>query len=101
MPKMSTSKPEDVFRKKGEVVYRNIGGESLLVPIVNNVGDLSSIYTLNEIGTRIWELLDGKRSVREVTRLITNEYDVSEDVAMDDVCGFINELIDIRFLERV
>lgn len=98
---MFTLGPEDVFRKKGEVVFRNIGGESLLVPIVNNVGDLSSIYTLNETGTRIWGLLDGKRSVREITQLITDEYDVSEDVAIDDVGGFINELVNIRFLEKV
>lgn len=98
---MLTLRPEDVFRKKGEVVFRNIGGESLLVPIVDNVGDLSSIYTLNETGTRIWGLLDGRRSIREITQLITDEYDVSEDVAIDDVGGFINELVNIRFLEKV
>lgn len=101
MPKTFTLRPEDVFRKKGEVVFRDIGGESLLIPIVNNVGDLSSIYTLNEIAARIWGLIDGRRSVREITRLLTDEYDVSEDVVMDDVSGFIEELVNIRFLERV
>ena len=50
-----------VFCHDPNIVDRNIAGEVILVPIRNNVGDLESIYTLNETAARIWELLDGVR----------------------------------------
>ena len=44
---------------------RQIAGEYILVPIRQSAGEVESIYTLNEVGTRIWELLDGQRSLLE------------------------------------
>lgn len=32
-------------------------------------------YSLNELGAAIWELIDGRRPILEVTRLIEAEYD--------------------------
>ncbi|MBI5233128.1 MAG: PqqD family protein [Deltaproteobacteria bacterium] len=97
---MTSRQTDTVFIKGRNVVFRQIGDESVLVPIADNVGDLSCIYTLNETGTRIWELLDGKRDIREIIGVITDEYDISADAARDDVCEFINELVGINFLEK-
>ena len=97
---MTSLYSDSILTKNQDVVFRQIGDESVLVPIANNVGDLSSIYTLNETGTRIWELLDGKRNIVEITGLITDEYDVPMDAARADVCEFIDELIGIKFLEK-
>ena len=43
------------FVKDPNIVSRKIAGEVILVPIRKNVGDLESIYTLNEVAARIWE----------------------------------------------
>jgi hypothetical protein len=51
------------FIKETDFVTREVAGETIIVPIRGNVGDLNSIYTLNEVGTKIWELIDGKNSV--------------------------------------
>ena len=90
----------NVFRKNLNVVFRQIGDESLLIPIANEVGDLSNIYNLNEIGTKIWELIDGERNVTEICRLITDEYDAPTDVVMNDMLEFINDLDGIKFLQE-
>ncbi len=92
--------PHAVFKKNQGVVFRRIGDECVLVPIVNNAGDLSSVYTLNEVGTRIWELLDGNRSIAVLCKAIEDEYEVSADTAAADVSEFIGELIGIKFLEE-
>ena len=88
------------FRKNPDVVFRRIGEECVLVPIVNNVGDLSSIYTLNETGTRLWELLDGNRDLGELCKAVEAEYEVSADTAAGDISEFIGELTSIKFLEE-
>jgi len=88
-----------ILRKNLNVVFRQIGDESLLIPIANEVGDLSNIYNLNEVGTKIWELIDGERNVTEICRLITDEYDAPTDVVMNDMLEFINDLDGIKFLQ--
>ena len=89
-----------VFMKSQNVVFRQIGDESILIPVANEVGDLSNIYNLNEIGTKIWEYIDGERDVNEICRLITDEYDAPIDVVMNDTVEFINDLDGIKFLEE-
>lgn len=86
--------------KNKNVVFRQIGDESLLIPVANEVGDLSNIYNLNEIGTKIWEYIDGERDVMEICRLITDEYDAPTDVVMNDMVEFINDLDGIKFLQE-
>ena len=51
------------YIKSGEFVTRAIAGETIVVPIKAGVGDLDSIYTLNEVGATIWGLIDGTTTV--------------------------------------
>lgn len=90
---------ESVFRKSDSVVSRKIDDETIVVPIRQNVGDLESIYTLNEVGARVWELLDGKNTVRQIIQMITNEYDVGADQSENDVLDFLKQLIEINMVE--
>ena len=89
-----------VFRKNLNVVFRQIGDESLLIPLVSEVGDLSNIYNLNEIGTKIWEYIDGERDVIEICKLVTDEYDAPFDAVVNDTVEFINDLGSIKFLQK-
>lgn len=89
-----------IFSKSPNVVFRQIGDESILIPVANEVGDLSNIYNLNEIGTKIWEFIDGERDVSEICRLIADEYDAPVNVVMNDTAEFIGNLDDIKFLQK-
>jgi hypothetical protein len=80
------------FVKDTQVVTRSIAGETIIVPIASGVGDLDSIYTLNEVGTSIWQLLDGRRSVSEVVDSIAGEYEVPRSEAETDVSEFLDSL---------
>lgn len=91
---------EAVFVKSEAIVSRQIDDEAILVPIQNNIGDLESIYNLNEVGARIWELLDGKNTVQSIISIITHEFEVSETQAEDDTMGFIRQLAKIGAIEK-
>jgi len=56
------------------------------------VGDLNSIYTLNEVGTKIWELIDGKNSVSKIVEAVHNAYEVTPEEAEKDTIDFLNTL---------
>jgi len=80
------------YIKESDFVARDIAGETIIVPIKSNVGDLNSIFTLNEIGTMIWGLIDGKRSVSEIAEAVCNAYEVTPQAAEKDTLEFLNTL---------
>jgi hypothetical protein len=73
------------------VVARVIGGETLVVPVHGDVGDLASVYSFNETGTRIWEALADPRSVDELASLVESQYLTSAENARLDIERFLEE----------
>lgn len=80
------------FVKDENLMARNIAGETLIVPIRNSIGDLNSIYTLNEVGARVWQLIDGRRSVNQIAAVISTEYDVAGELAKTDVLELLDSM---------
>jgi len=74
------------------VVARIVAGETLIVPVRSNVGDLASIYSFNHTGTLIWKLLESPRAMTELVSAVAREYDMDFSVAEPDVIAFVNEL---------
>jgi hypothetical protein len=80
------------YQSDPSIVARDIAGEMILVPIRNNVGDLESIYTLNETATFLWEHLDGDRTLKEIKQEMLEAFEVSDEVAEQDIVEFIEQL---------
>ena len=85
-----------VFKKSDAMVFRKIGDEYILVPVRQGVGDLESIYTLNETAARIWELLDGTAKGAEIRDKIAQEFDVTPEEAEKDLVHHLKELASIQ-----
>ena len=66
-------------------VTRRIGDETLIVPVTGRVGDLDAIYTLNEVGSFVWDLIDGTRTATAIVDALVAAYDVSPEAATRDV----------------
>ena len=81
-----------VFRRNDSVVTRDLAGEKVIIPVRGRVGDLGSIYTLNAIGSDVWNLLDGHRPVHEILKQLQNEYEVDPDVLSADVERLLSEM---------
>jgi len=73
-------------------VTRQIAGQTIIVPVRDRSADLDAIYTLNEVGSRIWELLEGPTSTQSLAGRISEEFDVSPEQAAQDVAEFLGEL---------
>ena len=82
----------EMYRKKGEYVARVIAGETIVVPIRGQVGDLESIYNLNEVGSLVWELMDGETPVRGMIEAVCREFDVTPEQAEKDTLDFLKGL---------
>lgn len=89
-----------IYEKADSMVFRKIEDETILVPIRNNAGDLQNIYVLNEVGARVWELLDGKREIENISNIISSEYDIMPEEAERDIREFIEDLKSIGALKE-
>ncbi len=96
-----TNQNPRIYQKSPDIVARNIVGEVILVPVTRTVGDVESIYTLNEVGARIWDLIDGGRRVDDILALIVGEYDVSEEDAKEDLVVILQQLEEIGAIHEV
>ena len=73
-------------------VTRRIAGETIIVPVSSRVGDLDAIYTLNEVGSRVWTLLEAPQSVQEIAAALCEEYDVPQEQLTRDLVELLDEL---------
>ena len=89
------------YRKNEDFVYRKIQDETILVPIKDNVGDMGSIYNLNEVAAFIWEHLDGEKTLLDIKNMIVKEFEVSSEEAEDDLAEFVSELRRIEAISLV
>ncbi len=92
---------ERIFQKSGRMVSRTVAGEVVLVPLRDSAGDLDSIYTLNETGARIWNLLDGKHSLQVVLQGLLEDFEIETAVAEQDLLELVGDLVRVGALEEV
>jgi len=67
---------------------RVIDGEAILI-----MSDTSDINVLNGVGSRIFELADGTRSLSEIAAIIAAEYDVAGADVEQDTAAFVEGLV--------
>ena len=74
--------------------WRVYDGEAVIVSPED-----STLHTLNEVGTLIWEAADGLTSVEALAARIAGEFDVSSETARRDAEAFIEHLVRRGLLE--
>jgi len=78
---------DKILARDENVAWRIIDGEAIILSAED-----SSVHSLDEVGTKIWELADGKKTVKEIIEALHEEYDVEFDQLKQDVLDFITEL---------
>jgi hypothetical protein len=72
-----------------QVIGRIVDNEAVLVS-----PGKGEVKVLNEVGSRIWSLIDGQRSVEDIAGCICLEFKVSLVDAENDTMAFIRQLAD-------
>lgn len=83
---------ENTFIKQENLIAKKIGNECIIVPVVNNIVDMDSLYTLNEVGSFIWDSIDGARKVEEIVSSVVSEFNIDTETATNDVTQLLTEL---------
>ncbi len=79
---------KSVMYKNPKVVGQTVEQEVVLILLEKN-----QVKVLNEVGSRIWELVDGERTIADIACEICNEFEVTLDQAQEDALVFLDELL--------
>jgi len=83
---------DKIFQKNTELAWRIIDNETVIIPLDEQTSDSEKINFLNETGTRIWKLIDGKNSIKDIVVRIVKEYEIDEKEAEKEVMDFVKKL---------
>ena len=82
-----------LLSRNSEIISSKIDNETVMMDI-----DFDKYYGLEEVGTRIWELLETQISFEELCRSLVGEFDVSLEQCENDIKPFLHELIEQKML---
>jgi len=70
-----------------QVASRKLGDEMVIMSAVD-----STLFSLSEVATLIWQAADGKTPLSEIARRVSTEFEVAPDAAYRDAESFVDEL---------
>jgi hypothetical protein len=88
------------IRRSQAVVSRVVADEAIVVPIRRGAADMDSIYTFNEVGTRLWAMIEENQSAADLAAHLEVEYGLSAEKATADTRQFLADLIDAGLIDR-
>ncbi len=84
-----------IFRPSADVQGVSMNNETLLLNL-----STGRYYTLNSLGTVIWEHCTGRTTVNDIYAVLCDRFEVVPERAWDDLVALINQLIEEGLLQQ-
>jgi hypothetical protein len=77
-----------------DVLMRELDGESVILNLASE-----QYYGLDEVGTRMWQLLSTPKTIEDAYEILLTEYDVEPDRLLHDMQELIEQLVEHGLLQ--
>ena len=78
-----------------DVLSQEVSGETVLLDLNHE-----NYFGLNEVGTRIWQLLQSENNLETIYEKLLDEYEVDAEVLSQEFDNIIKELLSSNIIER-
>lgn len=78
---------DTIINKNLEIDDTDLDGEKVMMNL-----DKGEYFMMNEVGSRIWEIISEPINVEEIINTLRNEYEVDEETCKDTVIEFLGRL---------
>lgn len=82
------------YKRSDNVVSRELGGQTVLIPIQQQGIDVQSIYALNGTAEDVWEMLAAPSTLEAIVAKMAEEYNASGDLIRNDIVTLLNEMVE-------
>ena len=80
------------YQAKEGFVHRQVAGNDVLISVGANVVNFNGYITLNPSASFLWDALKTPKTTEELVRILTEEFDVTEEIAISDIDNFLEML---------
>lgn len=89
--------PDRIIRKNRQVVLREEFDDWALLfdP------DTGKVCGVNPVGVRVWKMIDGMRTLQDISRMIRDAYPDAPDSVEEDVAAFLNDIAEKGYVQAV
>lgn len=89
-------KLNDSVERMNNYPFQKIEDETIIVDPKNRL-----MHQLNDVGSRLWELLIKERSVQEIADIIAEEYDIDAPTAQKDIIQILETLSEQKLIRII
>jgi len=75
------------LRHSPDATFQEVAGEAILIHLQSGV-----YYSLNDVGTAFWNLLDGQRTIDACAQTIAAEYSAPPELVLADLLELAADL---------
>lgn len=90
---------DKVYKKSSNMVSREIDNEMILMPIYKTDKAIGEMYTLNKTAAKMWELINGKRKLKDIADELSSKYKASRRSIESGLEEFIKDMRDIKAIK--
>ena len=89
------------MKLKKDLVLRHVADTWVVIPLTTANVSFNGMITLNESGVKLWKALEAGADKTALAEMLTKEYTVDFEQAMEDVEAFLRKLLEKELLETV
>jgi len=78
---------QTILRHAPDATFQEVAGEAILIHLQTGV-----YYSLNEVGTAFWNMLDGQRTIDDCAKAIAAEYNAPPELVLGDLLELATDL---------
>ena len=79
-----------------DVISQEVSGETVILDL-----NSENYFGLDEVGTRIWQLIEEKGNLQAIFDQLLTEYDVGEAQLLEDLEALLDQVADIGLMETL
>lgn len=89
--------PERYLVRSPFLAWRVIEGEAVIIAPQER-----ELHMLNEVGTAIWRMADGSRTLQQIAQELSQTYEIAPEEVLPDVLAFAQEMVEkgVAFLSE-
>lgn len=76
-----------MWKHSPDVVFRDLEGEAVILDLASG-----TYFGLNEVGTRVWQMIDEGRDTAQIVDVVAAEYQADRATIAQDVAKLIDSL---------
>ncbi|MGL4992152.1 MAG: lasso peptide biosynthesis PqqD family chaperone [Sarcina sp.] len=85
-----------IFKRNENIDVSELDGQKVMMNI-----ELGKYLMLNEVGSAIWDCIDGQNSIEKIVDTLMGEYDIQKDECTKSVVDYMERLKELELIESV